>query len=100
MAGGSTATLMDSGPREEAARPARMRGHSPPPAALPYNVSVALLRRATSCFGFSTNVNESFSLIAAALDEDLGLEVDVGAALNFEDSDFEAEHTGGRPNVA
>src|SRR5262249_42946524 len=42
----------------------------------PYKISVALLRRATS-------VNESFPLIAAALDEDLGLEVDVGAALNM-----------------
>src|SRR5262249_20407741 len=34
-------------------------------------------------FGCSTKVNESFPLIAAALDEDLGLEVDVGAALNM-----------------
>jgi hypothetical protein len=42
----------------------------------PYKICVALLRRATS-------VNESFPLIAAALDEDLGLEVDVGAALNI-----------------
>src|SRR5262249_3353619 len=41
------------------------------------------LRSATSCFGCSTNVNQSFLLIAAALDEDLGLEVDVGAALNI-----------------
>jgi hypothetical protein len=42
-----------------------------------------LLRSATSCFGCSTNVNESFPLIAAALDQNLGLEVDVGAALNI-----------------
>src|SRR5262249_14952478 len=39
-------------------------------------ISVALLRKAISCFGFSTNVNESFPLIAAALDEDLRLEID------------------------
>src|SRR5262245_32265529 len=54
-----------------------------PRLASPYKISVALLRSATSCFGCSTNVNESFPLIAAALDEDLGLEVDVGAALNI-----------------
>jgi hypothetical protein len=38
-----------------------------------------LLRNATSCFGCSTNVNESFPLIAAALDEDLRLEIDAAA---------------------
>jgi hypothetical protein len=40
-----------------------------------------LLRSATSCFGCTTNVNESFPLIAAALDEDLGLEVDAALVL-------------------
>src|SRR6478672_9932462 len=58
-----------------------MRCGLPPPAA---RISVALLRKGTSCFGCSTNVNESVVLTsAAALDEDLGLEVDVGAALNI-----------------
>src|SRR5262249_57096307 len=40
----------------------------------------ALLRRATSCFGCSIKL---FVFPTAALDEDLGLEVDVGAALNM-----------------
>ena len=58
-----------------------MRCGLPPPAA---RISVALLRKAASCFGCSRNVNVSFVLTsAAALDEDLGLEVDVGAALNI-----------------
>jgi predicted transcriptional regulator len=40
-----------------------------------------LLRKATSCFGFSANVKESCVLSgAAALDEDLGLEVDAAMA--------------------
>jgi hypothetical protein len=50
-----------------------------PRLAPPYKISVALLRSATSCFGCRTNVNESFPLIAAALDEDLRLEVHAAA---------------------
>ena len=50
-----------------------------PRLAPPYKISVALLRSVTSCFGCSTNVNESFPLIAAALDEDLRLEIDAAA---------------------
>src|SRR5262249_52903079 len=53
-----------------------------PRLAPPYKISVSLLRSATRCFGCSTNVNESFPLIAAALDEDLRLEIDA-AALNI-----------------
>jgi len=48
-----------------------------PRLAPPYKISAALLRSATSCFGCSTNVN--FPLIAAALDEDLRLEIDAAA---------------------
>src|SRR5262249_26058346 len=78
-------------PREETARTcrpaitlhptiaARIRCDLPPPAAPRYRTSVALLRSATSCFGCSTNVNESFPLIAAAPDEDLRLEIDAAA---------------------
>jgi hypothetical protein len=36
------------------------------------------LRSATSCFGWSGNVNESF-VLATALNEDLRLEVDAAA---------------------
>src|SRR5262249_27832507 len=45
----------------------------------PYKISLVLLRSATSCFGCSTNVNESFPLIATALNEDLRLEIDAAA---------------------
>src|SRR4029077_534710 len=52
---------------------ARMRCGLPPPAA---RISVALLRKAASCFGCSRNVNVSFVVTsAAALDQDLRLEV-------------------------
>src|SRR5262249_60268786 len=37
------------------------------------------LRSAGSCFGCGTNVNESFPLIAAALDQNLRLEIDAAA---------------------
>ena len=40
-----------------------------------------MLRKATNCFGCSTNVNESFPLIAAALDQNLRLEVDAALVL-------------------
>ena len=50
-----------------------------PRLAPPYKISVILLRSATRRFGCSTNVNESFPLIAAALDEDLRLEIDAPA---------------------
>jgi hypothetical protein len=58
MASGSTAMLMDSSLREEAAsdhaaprdRRRALRCDLPPPAAPPYSTSVALLRNATSCF--------------------------------------------------
>ena len=54
-----------------------MRCGLPPPAA---RISVALLRKATSCFGCSRNVNVSFVVTsAAALNEDLWLEVDAAA---------------------
>src|SRR6476660_5952602 len=56
---------------------ARMRCGLPPPAA---RISVALLRKATSCFGCSRNVNVFLLLTsAAALNEDLWLEVDAAA---------------------
>jgi hypothetical protein len=43
-------------------------------------VLVALLRKATSCFGCSRNVNVSFVVTSAAAgDEDLWLEVDAAA---------------------
>src|SRR5262249_14940203 len=64
------------GPRPP--RPAYCSGRFPR-LAPPYKISVALLRSVTSCFGCSTNVNESFPLIAAALDEDLRLEIDAPA---------------------
>ena len=54
-----------------------------PRLAAPYKISVALLRSATSCFGCNIKLFVSLVLTAAALDEDLGLEVDVGAALNM-----------------
>src|SRR5262249_47391033 len=41
--------------------------------------SVALLRSATSSLGCRANVNESFPLIAAALDQNLRLEIDAAA---------------------
>ena len=54
-----------------------MRCGLPPPAA---RISVALLRKAASCFGCSRNVNVSFVVTsAAALNEDLWLEVDAAA---------------------
>jgi len=50
-----------------------MRCGLPPAAA---RISVALLRKATSCFGCSRNVNVSFVVTsAAALNEDLRLEI-------------------------
>src|SRR5262249_28388688 len=82
-------TVLQLAPRGSATYPAFFSGACAnwlwpaPRLAPPYKISVALLRSVTSCFGCSTNVNESFLLIAAALDEDLGLEVDVGAALNI-----------------
>jgi hypothetical protein len=42
-----------------------------------------LLRKTTSCFGSSTNVNESFAFVGAALDQDLRLEVDAACAFNI-----------------
>src|SRR6476646_10875741 len=53
-----------------------MRCGLPPPAGPRERISVALLRKATSCFGCSRNVNVSFVVTsAAALDQDLRLEV-------------------------
>jgi hypothetical protein len=65
MASGSTAMLMDSSPREEAyshqlrkaltlrqdIAGARMRCDLPLSAAPPYNISVAVEKNATPCFG-------------------------------------------------
>jgi len=61
----------------------RRRAHEcglPPPAAPQWRISVALLRKAASCFGCSCNVNELFVITSAAAgDEDSWLEVDAAA---------------------
>src|SRR5258708_35064184 len=58
-----------------------MRCGLPPPAA---RISVALLRKAASCFGCSRNVNVSFVVTsAAALNEDLRLEVAAACAFDI-----------------
>jgi len=57
-----------------------MRCGLPPPAAPRQRISVALLRKATSCFGCSMKLKVSFVLTtAAALNEDLRLEIDAAA---------------------
>ena len=55
-----------------------MRCGLPPPAP-PYSTSVALLRSATSCFGCNIKLFVSLVLTAAALDQNLRLEIDAAA---------------------
>src|SRR5262249_8490632 len=64
------------GPRPP--RPAYCSGRFPR-LAPPHKISIALMWCASSYYGLSMNVNESFPLIAAALDEDLRLEIDAPA---------------------
>ena len=61
-----------------------MRCRLPPPAGPRERISLALLRKATSCFGCSRNVNVSFVVTSAAAgDEDLWLEVDAAPGQGF-----------------
>ena len=60
-----------------------MRCGLPPPAAPPYKISVALLRKATSCFGCSRNVNVSFVVTSAAAMTNTALREDTVRIRNF-----------------